>query len=454
MFLRKIKSEGIAHLSYMIGSQGAAAVIDPRRDIDVYLEIAREESVNITHIFETHRNEDYVIGSIPLAERTGAQIHHGHALDFAYGDPVKEGDAFRIGDMELRILETPGHTFESISIALFDTASGDIAVGVFTGDALFISDVGRTDFFPDRAKEVAGLLYDSIFEKILPLGDQTILYPAHGAGSVCGSGMAAREFSTLGYERRNNPVLQKTDRREFVEYKINEEHEQPPYFRTMEKFNQQGPPRKERPEYLPALTPEQLHDAQQNGLQVVDTRSPEAVAGALIPGSIALPLNMLPAFAGWFLSYDRPIGLVIHSTDEVETAVRHLYRIGYDDIAGYLVGGLHAWEVRGKAYQTIPAIHAVDLTKKIEDSEDFLLLDVRSPEEYRRKHLPDAHNVYVGHLPEHLDELDRSRKIVTFCGSGQRALIAAALLKAAGFEDVENCFGSMKACAAVGCPVA
>jgi len=454
MFLRKIKSEGIAHLSYMIGSKGQAAVIDPRRDIDVYLEIARSESVNITHIFETHRNEDYVIGSIPLTEQTGAQIYHGGALDFAYGNAVREGDEFEVGDLTLRILETPGHTFESISIAMFDTASGDIAVGVFTGDALFIGDVGRTDFYPDRAKEVAGLLYDSIFEKILPLGDQAILYPAHGAGSVCGSGMAAREFSTLGYERRNNPVLQKTDRGEFVEYKVNEEHEQPPYFRTMEKYNQRGASQNDLRRYLAALTPEQLLGAQEHGTQVVDTRSPEAVAGALVPGSIAMPLNMLPAFAGWFLSYERPIALVIHSTAEVDTAVRHLYRIGYDDVTGYLVGGLHDWEVRGMAYQTIPAIHAANLTKKIEDNEDFVLLDVRSQQEYQQRHLPDAHNVYVGRLPEHINELDRDKKIVTFCGSGRRALIAASLLKSAGFEDVENCFGSMKACAVVGCPVA
>ena len=190
MFLKKIKSEGIAHLSYIIGSNDQAAVIDPRRDIDIYLEIAQEESVNITHIFETHRNEDYVIGSVPLAQQTDAEIYHGKALDFQYGQTACEGDTFNIGAVKLQILETPGHTFESISIAVFDPAFGDKTVGVFSGDALFVGDVGRTDFFPDRAEKVAGMLYDSIFDKLLPLGDQTILYPAHGAGSVCGSGMA------------------------------------------------------------------------------------------------------------------------------------------------------------------------------------------------------------------------------------------------------------------------
>ena len=182
MFLSQIKAEGLAHLSYIIGSKNCAAVIDPRRDRDIYLEIAREKSVNITHIFETHRNEDYVIGSTPLSEKTGANIYHGSNLDFKYGNPVKEGDEFEIGNLKLKILETPGHTFESISIAIYDTEFGQSAVGVFTGDALFIGDVGRTDFFPDQAERVAGMLYDSIFNKILTLGDQAILYPAHGSG--------------------------------------------------------------------------------------------------------------------------------------------------------------------------------------------------------------------------------------------------------------------------------
>jgi len=454
MFLEKIKSDGIAHLSYVIGSNNTAAVIDPRRDIDIYLDIARDKSVNITHIFETHRNEDYIIGSIPLSQRTGAGIFHGRALDFNYGNPVKEGDEFETGSLKLKIIETPGHTFESISIAFYDTVFGEEAVGVFTGDALFIGDVGRTDFFPDRAEEVAGLLYDSIFEKLLPLGDQVILYPAHGAGSVCGSGMASREFSTLGYERLYNPVLQKIDRSEFVQYKVNEKHYQPPYFKMMEKYNQQGPPQNHLPGFLPALTPELFRRKQQDGMQIVDTRSPEAIAGTLIPGSLAIPLNMLPAFAGWFLSYDRPVGLVMHSNSEIKIALRHLYRLGYDNIEGFLVSGMHEWEIKGRRYDSIPAIHAGKLVEKIENEEDFTLLDVRSEQEYQQGHLPYARNIYVGHLPDHISELDRDKEVVTFCGSGRRAIIAASILKAAGFQNVQDCLGSMKACSEIGCPVA
>jgi hydroxyacylglutathione hydrolase len=207
MFLEIVRSEGLSHLSYIVGDGNQAAVIDPRRDSAIYLDIAYREGARITHIFETHRNEDYVIGSKDLARCTGADIYHGGALPFEYGDAVGDGNTFELGEVLLQIIETPGHTEESISLTLMDKAFGDSAVGVFTGDALFIGDVGRTDFYPDRAEEVAGKLYDSIFNKLLPLGDQTILYPAHGAGSVCGAGMAAREFSTLGYERRHNPRL-------------------------------------------------------------------------------------------------------------------------------------------------------------------------------------------------------------------------------------------------------
>jgi hydroxyacylglutathione hydrolase len=242
MFLEKIKSEGIAHLSYILGDGLDAVVIDPRRDCGIYAEIAAQQGVRITRIFETHRNEDYIIGSQDLARRTGAAIYHGKALDFSYGEGVCEGDTFEVGDLHLKILETPGHTFESISIVVTDKNYGEDAVAVFTGDALFIGDVGRTDFFPDQARKVAGALYDSIFANLLPLGDQTIIYPAHGAGSSCGDSMAAREFSTIGHERLHNPVLQKKDRDSFIDFKVHEHHYLPPYFKKMEQYNQFGSP--------------------------------------------------------------------------------------------------------------------------------------------------------------------------------------------------------------------
>ncbi|HBG25733.1 MAG: MBL fold metallo-hydrolase [Planctomycetes bacterium GWF2_41_51] len=455
MFIEKIKSQGLAHMSYFIGDKGQAAVIDPRRDIDVYSKLAEKNNLEITHIFETHRNEDYVIGSQQLHHFTGAQIYHGGQLEFEYGNGVNEGDVFEFGDVMLKILSTPGHTFESISIALYDKSfSTDDAVGVFTGDALFIGDVGRTDFFPDRAQEVAGLLYESIHQKLLTLGDQCIIYPAHGAGSVCGSGMASREFSTIGYERRNNPSLQK-NKEDFIQQKINEHHYQPPYFRKMEYLNQSG----DVPILCHLPTPKPLSANEfaremESGLQVLDLRNPEAISGATIPGSLSIPVNMLPAFAGFFLSYDKPIGLVADETDEVQDAVRHLVRLGYDNIRCYLNGGLHKWETSGKDYNTIPAVHVKELIGKIENNDQFTLLDVRSIDEFESGHLPGAQHIYVGELPKFIGQVDSSKPVVTFCGSGQRAAIAASYLKQNGFPDVSNCLGSMSACKAVGCPIA
>ena len=254
MLLEKIKTPGLSHLSYLVGSGGKAAVIDPRRDCECYVEMARAAGLEITHIFETHRNEDLVSGAPILAALTGARVLHGPnaAADVVYAETAREGDAFEIGQLTIRVLETPGHTDDHLAFVLHDTAYPDGPVGVFTGDALFVGDVGRTDFYPDRKREVAGLLYDSL-QKVLALGDQVILYPAHGAGSVCGSGMAEREFSTVGHERANNPRLQFAGREAFIDFKVGENHYQPPYFRLMERLNLSGgdpAPRVMRPRRL------------------------------------------------------------------------------------------------------------------------------------------------------------------------------------------------------------
>jgi len=453
MLLEKIKSEGIAHLSYILGDGNEAAVIDPRRDCLIYSEMAAKNGMKITRIFETHRNEDYVVGSRDLAARTGAVIHHGTALEFAYGESVVEGDTFRIGNLELMVLETPGHTDESISIVVRDTNFNTDPVAVFTGDALFIGDVGRTDFYPDRAEDVAGLLYDSIFEKLLPLGDQTILYPAHGAGSICGDGMASREFSSIGYERCNNPVLQKKKRSEFIAYKLNEHHYQSPYFKKMEEYNQNGPPPLNGLPHPTPMTAAEVKAAYNEGACLVDLRSPEAIAGAFIPGSLALPAGMVPAYAGYLLKYGTDIILIPENQSQMREAVTHFSRIGFDCVIGYLRGGLHSWEVDGFEYDRIGAVHTEELQKRLDQDQDFILLDVRQINEFKEQRLEGAIHIFLGELPDRLDELDRSKPVVTFCGSGQRAIIAASILKQNGFEMVEDSLGSMQACNSVGCKI-
>jgi len=451
MFLEKIKTPGIAHLSYIVGDGDVAVVIDPRRDIELYCKIASNEGVRIEHIFETHRNEDFVVGSIELAQRTGATIHHGAELPFEYGETVEEGDEFFAGDLKFRVLKTPGHTMESISLAVWDQNTGEQAVGVFTGDALFVNEVGRTDFYPDRAEEVAGMLYDSIFDKLLPLGDQTLLWPAHGAGSVCGDGMASREFSTIGYEKLNNPALQEKNREAFVARKTSEQHYKPPYFKRMEEYNLKGaPPRPTMSGDVP-LEPEIVASALKNGTVLLDLRSPEAIAGTFIPGSLAIPEHMLPVYGGYLLDYGQDIILIPETHHQLKHALVHLERLGYDSVIGYLKGGLHTWETSGRMYGRIKAVHASELKMRLEIENPPILLDVRKKSEFETARLPGAKHIFLGELPDQLNELPKDRTIITFCGSGQRAIIAASILLKNGFESVEDCLGSMQACMAIGC---
>lgn len=454
MFLEKIRSDHLAHLSYIVGHKGKAAVIDPRRDCQAYIDIARRNGAAITHVFETHRNEDYVTGSRELARRTGAEILHGRGFPFGFGGPVSEGDTFDFGDLRLTVIETPGHTFDSISLVLRDMSSGEDPVAVFTGDSLFIGDVGRTDFYPQRREEVAGLLYDSIFGKLLPLGDHVLLHPAHGAGSVCGSGMAQREFSTLGLERRLNPALQ-MGRDEFVRRKTRERHPFPAYFHRMEELNAKGSDtplcavREPRP-----LGVEDFARMMADGrAQVLDVRSVESFAGAFVPGSLAMPAQLVSGYAGFLLDHERPILLIADGLEEVDSARVQLLRMGYDKVEGWLSGGLATWETAGREYESIPAVHVDELVRRIEAKEDFTLLDVRTPEEVEQGMLPGARHIFLGELRDRLGEIPRDRPVTTFCGSGQRAIVAASILKGHGFEQVEDSLGSMAACRSRGCPV-
>ncbi|MFP4248331.1 MAG: MBL fold metallo-hydrolase [Armatimonadota bacterium] len=456
MFLKKIKSEGLAHLSYLIASGSEAAVIDPRRDVGEYIDTAREQGVTIKHIFETHRNEDYIIGSRELEERTGAIVHHHEHTDWGYGETVADGDSFELGQLRLEILHTPGHTFDSISIAVYDTEfSDDDAVAVFTGDALFIGDVGRTDFFPDRREEVAGLLYDAIFEKLLPLGDNTIIYPAHGAGSVCGESMADREDSTIGYERKHNEVLQMTDRAEFVEYKASEFHHMPMYFERMHTKNQQGPNLlrdgigvEPRP-----MSAREVHDFCQDGGLVLDLRGAEGFGGAHIPGALNITFPMLSAYIGYQVDCDTPLALVVDNGARFEEAWTQLQRIDYVNVEGWLEGGMEEWAINALPYDSIPQIFVEEIKRRYDEDEEFLLLDVRKKGEFEKSRLQGAQHIFVGELQERLDEIGDARPIVTFCGTGYRASNAASILKRNGFEQVENFLGSMKACMETACPI-
>lgn len=451
MFIEQIKSEGLAHLSYVFGGEGCAAVVDPRRDFDVYVQIAADRGCRITHIFETHRNEDLVSGASILAERTGAPVYHGPnpAGTVSYARTARDGEQLDVGNVRVTVLETPGHTDDSLSFAVADTGSGDDVIAVFTGDALFVGDVGRTDFYPDRAREVAGLLYDSL-RKLTQLGDHVIVYPAHGAGSVCGSNMADRDFSTIGYEKQNNPRLRIEDREAFIEAKVQEHHDTPPYFRFMEQLNLTGAPPIRDPLAPPPLTAKAFKSIAEQSV-LVDVRSTSAFLGSHVPNSLALPVSLLSSFAGWLLNPQDPLVLVADDADQAQAAARLLARIGFDRVRGFLAPSLPAWAAAGESFGGLPVIDAHEVRSRLEKPHpQWSLLDVRSTDEVNELQITGAKHVYVGELPSRLDELDRAKRYTVMCASGARATIAASVLLRAGWRDIDLFLGSTGAWKASG----
>jgi hydroxyacylglutathione hydrolase len=447
MIVERIKSERLAHNSYFIGSADTAAVIDPRRDCDVYIDLAQREEVSIKYIFETHRNEDYVVGSTELSHLTGAEIFHGPGLNWGYGTTLSDGDIFHVGDLKLTAVHTPGHTDESMSYALADRSSSEDPVMVFTGDALFVGDVGRTDLYgPEAAPRLAGALYDSIVNKILPLGDGVILCPAHGAGSACGGHISERDESTLGLERLHNPVLQLKTKDEFIAYKVREHHERPFYFQQMERYNLEGAPLLRKLPIPTPLTPLEFKDVMELGAVVVDARTPPAFGGAHIKGSYSIWLEGIPAYAGWVLSYETPILLVLECSDHLEKAVRYLVRLGYDNIAGYLSGGIAAWYDSGFVVDRMGLSTVQELKQRVDSRENVLILDVRDDNEWNEGHIKGALHIYFGHLQNRLNEIPRDRPLSIVCNVGHRASLAASILLRAGYTNVCcDVLGSMRA---------
>ena len=445
MLFKRIVSEGIAHNSYLIGSGGQAAVIDPRRDCDIYPEIARENDLVITHIFETHRNEDYVTGSQALASRCGAGIYHGSRMAFSYGTSVKEGDSFTLGTLEVSILETPGHTEESISLVLRDREVSPQPYMVFCGDTLLSGDIARTDFYgPERKGEMAAKIYHSITARILPLGDGVIVCPAHGAGSVCGGEITDHPFTTTGYEKVTNRWLL-LDRDAFVSERVKESPYVPPYFRRMEEYNLNGAPVLHRQPDLKPLSITEVNRLRTTGCQIVDIRSPTAFGAGHIPGSISVWREGLPAFMGWFLDYDQPVVLVDDFNLSLDTVQRHFIRLGYDMLEGYLAGGFPAWTKAAQEIKTLATCSVQQLKARLQTESPFLL-DVRDSKNWNSVgHIPAAHHRYVGELPLHLDEIPRDRPMVIYCDAGYKGSLAASVLALHRYQNMTNLLGGMTA---------
>jgi len=451
MLFERIESEGLAHYSYLIGNANEAAVIDPRRDGDVYIALAERAGFHIAHVFETHRNEDYVVGSVELATRTGAKVWHADdQWDYQYGRAVEDGQTWSVGGLRLRAIHAPGHTPGMMAYLLHDPSGAPWVL--FSGDALFAGSVGRVDLLgEDRAAELAGMLYDTLHGTLLPLGDGVIVCPAHGAGSVCGASIVDRPWTTLGLERERNPALQAPDRRTFIARQARMQ-ERPPYFRRMERLNVEGPP-PISPLPVPTPLPPEAFAREAEGAVVVDTRTELAFHAGHIPGALSIWRDGLGSFAGWFLPYDRPILLVTEEEDPMPV-VRTLARMGYDNVAGYLAGGMHAWHTAGLDSASLGSVTVPDLCHRLDEGIRPAILDVRSDAELRQEGaIAGAQHIHITQIPQRLDEVPRRQPLQIFCGSGLRSTTVASLLEREGWRDITVVLGGTRGWNSVTCPI-
>ncbi|MGZ8394881.1 MAG: MBL fold metallo-hydrolase [Nitrospira sp.] len=446
MFFQRIKTPGIAHNAYLIGSNGIGVLIDPRRDVDEYFEVARTNKLAIRYVLETHRQEDFVLGSSAIRRRCGAKIVSGKHKYFAHSDlRLADGEDLEVGQLLFRCLYTPGHTPESVSYAVYFQDKPDSAWAVFTGDALFVGEAGRTDLPDvDKTAENAAILFDSIHNKIKPLGDQTLLYPAHGAGSVCGGNIADYDESTLGFERNYNPAFTQT-REEFIQLKLKERIPRPPYFRLMEKLNLKGGlALSQYADMIPSLLPRDFKRESTKGI-VIDTRLPAAFGGGHIPGSYSIWLDGLPVFGGWIADDKVPVYLVLDRPDDLEEACIHLQRIGVDNIRGVLAGGFEGWRDAGLE---ISMSGTLSVTSDALQRKGTTILDVREISEFEEGHIRGSRHAYVGFIPELGTvgrQLDRKQPLAVTCSVGHRASLAVSMLLRMGFRNVFNLLGGMTA---------
>lgn len=466
MLFERFEDRGLAHYSYAIGCKeaGRIAVVDPRRDVDVYLRFAEEQAVDVGYVIETHIHADYASGARELAGRTGATLcESGHDEGERYEigfehDDVFDGDGLEIGSVRLEAVHTPGHTPEHLSFLAYDLSRARATPQLLlSGDFLFVGSLGRPDLLGEGAsRRLAESMHDTVIERLASLPDGLEVHPAHGAGSMCGSGMGGRASSTLGFERIANPYLDRAlDRDRFIERLIGDVPPFPPYYRRMKEVNARGPdilgglPGRE------ALSVEEFRSRVDSGHVVIDMRDQLAFGGGHIPGAFGIGFDPdLSQWAAWVVPYDTPILLVPASPGQVEEAVRAMVRVGLDDVRGYLAGGMGAWLKAGGRLAEIPQLTPQRAAERLESDDSLTVVDVRTDEEWESGHVEGGRHIMGGWLPERLDELPRDgATVATICATGYRSTVAASVLKRGGFDDVANITGGMTAWRQAGLPV-
>jgi hydroxyacylglutathione hydrolase len=446
----------LAHASYMLGSEGEAVVVDPQRDVGIYLQAAQANRLAIRHIFETHLHADFVSGHKELAARTGAQIYIGAEAQAAFSHvTMRDGFQLRVGKLRITALETPGHTPESVCLVITDEEKSPKPWAILTGDTLFLGDVGR----PDLSKrygpaQLAGMLYDSLHNKILKLSDEVLVYPAHGAGSLCGRNMRAERVSSIGTERLSNYALQIKSREEFVKQLTSNLPARPEYFSQDAEINRAGAAALSDLPELPAVTPADLKTVLAKGGLALDVRSGDQFAAGHVPGSVNIALSgQFASWAGALLGLAaRPV-LIAESQVQVAEARMRLARVGLEGAHGYLKGGIDAWRAAGLPLATLPQISVQDLRERLQAS-DTQVLDVRREPEWETGHIEGAVWWPLDNFKVAPPEIDREAPLAVHCKSGYRSMIACSLLLRAGFQNVINVDGGFDAWAQAKLPVA
>ena len=454
MILHQFYLNCLAHASYLIGDETTriAAVIDPQRDVDRYLAFAQEHNLQIKHVFLTHLHADFVAGHLELRDRVGATIYLGARAQAEYRfTPLADGAIVEFGRVRLKALETPGHTPESVSLLVYDLDRSESEPhAVLTGDTLFVGDVGRPDLRAAlgwSAADLGGLLYDSLQSKLLPLPDASLVYPAHGAGSLCGKAISKETVSTIGEQRRSNYALQPMSKQAFIDIVTADQPDAPPYFVYDAVLNS-----KERPtldealeRVLKPLSLEAVLSLQAKGAQILDTRDPEEFGAAHLIGSINVGLNgQYATWAGTVLDRKHPIVIIAAPGRENESAIR-LGRIGFDHVAGYLENGLQSLESRPDLIAFTERLSAQFASELLQSNQPPFVVDVRSPRERDQKFIAGSLNLPLGHLSENLAVVPKNRPLVVYCAGGYRSSIAASLLQRSGFSSVGEIAGGLAA---------
>ena len=454
----------LAHASYLVADEESrtAAVVDPQRDVDQYVADARQHGVEIRHVFLTHFHADFVAGHLELRSRTGAEIYLGRQARAEYPFvPLGDGDGVTFGSVRLRILETPGHSPESISILVYDLRRDPASPhAVLTGDTLFIGDVGRPDLRAAigwSAERLAGMLYDSLRDKLLPLPDDTLVYPTHGAGSLCGRSIGKETVSTIGIQRQYNYALQPMSKDAFIAIVTADQPDAPAYFTYDAILNSRERPTLDRSleQGLRPLSIEELRGLRDARAQLLDARDPTDFAGAHLLGSVNIGLGgQYASWAGTLLDRERPIVIVAGRGREGEAAMR-LGRIGFDHVAGYLAGGMEVTELHRDLVRRMPRVTAPALAELLESPDPPVVLDVRAPSEREAGKIPGSMHIPLQHLLERIAEVPHGpRTVVVHCASGYRSSIAASLLERHGVPDVADLVGGMAAWKASNLPTA